>query len=74
MDVTSNDDLCLIDGGANIGLEGASMRPFEMIECPERIDVVGASDQVESGMTSPVGNILCCYHIGNWGVMLGIVP
>ncbi len=75
MDVTSNDDLCLIDGGANNGLAGANMRLFEMNECPERIDVVGASDQVESGMTSLPLATYCAVITSATGVScLGLFP
>ena len=48
--VNDNDNLCLIDGGANSGLAGKCMREYEISEAPERVDIVGASDNVENGM------------------------
>ena len=49
-------NLCLVDGGANSGLTGAGMREYEMSESPERVDIIGASDDVENGMNGlPIG-------------------
>ena len=56
LEIEENQDLCLIDGGSNNGLAGAGMHLFEMAEHPERVDIIGASDNVQDGMKSlPIG-------------------
>eukprot|EP00957_Ditylum_brightwellii_P015591 1175693-Ditylum_brightwellii.AAC.1 len=56
LEIEENKDLCLIDGGSNNGLEGARMRLYEMSEHPERVDIIGARDDVQDGMKRlPIG-------------------
>eukprot|EP00957_Ditylum_brightwellii_P132812 10127034-Ditylum_brightwellii.AAC.1 len=49
-EVKENKELCLIDGGSNNGLAGTGMHQYEMAEHPERVDIIGASDDVQDGM------------------------
>ena len=56
LEIEVNKELCLIDGGSNNGLAGAGMRLYEMAEYQERVDIIGASDNVQDGMKGlPVG-------------------
>jgi hypothetical protein len=75
LDIDAGEDLCLIDGGSNNGLAGANMRLLEMPEHPERIDVIGASDQVESGMRGLPLATYCAIVTSASGVRcLGVFP
>ena len=56
LEIEVNKDLCLIDDGSNNGLAGAGMRLYEMAEYPERVDIIGARDNVQDGMKGlPIG-------------------
>ena len=56
LEIEENKNLCLIDGGSNNGLAGAGMRLYEMAEYPERVDIIGASDNVQDEMKGlPIG-------------------
>ena len=48
--------MCLIDGGANSGVAGKRMREYEISEVTERVDIIGASDNVENSVDNlPIG-------------------
>ena len=75
LEVDAHDNLCLVDGGANNGLAGAAMRLLEQPEHPEMIDVVGASDRVESGMQSlPIGTYCAVVTSARGKRLLGVFP
>eukprot|EP00957_Ditylum_brightwellii_P147431 11226212-Ditylum_brightwellii.AAC.1 len=52
LEVDRRKELCPIDGGSNNGLVGAGMCLYEMAEHPERVDIIGASDDVQDEMKS----------------------
>eukprot|EP00957_Ditylum_brightwellii_P077473 5886902-Ditylum_brightwellii.AAC.1 len=51
-EVEGNKELCLIDGGSNNGLVRTGMRLYEMVEHPECVDIINASDGIQDGMKS----------------------
>eukprot|EP00957_Ditylum_brightwellii_P189913 14457559-Ditylum_brightwellii.AAC.1 len=51
-EVEGNKELCLIDDSSNNGLAGPRMRLYEMAEHPERVDIIGANDDIQDGMKS----------------------
>eukprot|EP00957_Ditylum_brightwellii_P129302 9863646-Ditylum_brightwellii.AAC.1 len=52
LEVEENKELCLIDCSSNNGLVGTGMHLYEMVEHPERVDIIGASDDIQNGMKS----------------------
>eukprot|EP00957_Ditylum_brightwellii_P077584 5895434-Ditylum_brightwellii.AAC.1 len=49
LEVEGNKELCLIDDSSNNGLAGVGMHLYEMAEHPERVDIVGASNDIQDG-------------------------
>ena len=70
--------LCIInkmDSNHCYSLAGAGMQLFETPSHPEYVDVVGASDDVESGMCNLPIATYCCVVTSSRGVRcLGVFP
>eukprot|EP00957_Ditylum_brightwellii_P101964 7771692-Ditylum_brightwellii.AAC.1 len=47
LEVEENKESCLIDGGSNNGLVGAGIHLYKMTEHPERVDIIGASYDIQ---------------------------
>ncbi|MEL6802173.1 MAG: hypothetical protein AAFO91_00130, partial [Bacteroidota bacterium] len=63
----------LIDGGSNNGLAGVNMRLMEQLD--EKVNVIGASDAVENGMTNlPMGTYAATMTSATGVRVVGIFP
>ena len=69
----ASDGGMLVDGGSNNGLAGVNMRLLEQLD--EKVNVIGATDAVENGMTNlPVGTYAATMTTASGTRVVGIFP